>query len=151
MTVLIDSSWMSVIVFGVMVVWILVHVVASIIVGGLIWKVMRLIEFIDERAKAAARNAEAAAEDRKLTKELLVTVKGWAVTVEANDEHKKMKIQQVADTATKTACEMKQALAEAVTTVSDTVACRVGEMLDKKTANDSNFGVPLTTVRPEPT
>ncbi len=142
---------MSVIVFGVMIVWILVHVVASIIVGGLIWKVMRLIEFIDERAKAAAKNAEAAAEDRKLTKELLVTVKGWAVTVEANDEHKKMKIQQVADTATKTACEMKQALADAVTTVTETTACRVVEMLDKKGASDSNLGLPLPTVRPEPT
>ncbi len=130
----------------VMTVWILVHLVTSAVVFVLIWKVVGLIRFIDERAKAAALNAEAAAEDRKLTKELLVIIKGWATTMEAKDCHREQKIQQVADTAARTAVEVKQAISEASATVTETTAKKVVEMLDdRKAASDSGMGILKTS------
>lgn len=128
-------------VMSVMILWILVHVITSIAVFLLIYKVIKLIRFIDERAKVAAKNSLEAMEDRKIAKELLTTIKGWAITVEAKENHKEKKMEQVAETAAKTAVEVKQAIAEAVNTVTECTANKVVELLDKKSASDSTMNI----------
>ncbi len=135
------SRWFPLEVLGVMTLWIIVHIVTSVVVFVLIWKVVGLIRFIDERAKAAAKNAEAAAEDRKLTKELLTSVKGLVVAMESKEGHKERKLQQVAETAARTAVEVKQAIAEASVTITEAIAPKVAEMLDRKAASDSGMGI----------
>jgi hypothetical protein len=82
------------------------------------------------RTRVAIRqDSTEAASDRKLARELLATVKGWTLVVEAKDVRKEEKIEQVAKVAAQNAAEVKAAVAS--------VADAVVEKIQAVAAGDS--------------
>lgn len=101
-----------------------------LVIIGLLVKVWRLAN----RLKMVADAAEV---DRELTHQILVTIKGWALVVEQHDKVKLEKIQEVAETTARTACEVKQAITEAV----EATTSKVSDIIDKKASGDSSSAV----------
>lgn len=82
------------------------------------------------RTRVAIRqNSTEATADRKLTRELLATVKGWTLVAEAKDVRKEEKIEAVAKVAAQNAAEVKAAVAG--------VADKVVEKIQAVAAGDS--------------
>ncbi len=123
-----------------------IAVTIQVLVGAvLIWKVWSLQDKLETERVENARVKEEAAEDRKLTHQLLTTVKGWALIMERLEKKKDEKLSQVAATTANNVVEVKTAIAEAV----EATATKVVEKLTTAGTGDSDAKM-ITQPSPSP-
>lgn len=135
-------SWLALGAWTVLILWLLVQVLAILVSGYLILRVHRLVTRMTENERQASADRLQALEDRKLTRELLVTVKGWTALVDVKDSRKEDQLREVAKVAARTAVEVKAAIETAASIVTEATASRVMEKIEEKASGESGLGIP---------
>ncbi len=120
----------------------LVFLFAMILAGVLLYRIETVAKRLEAHVAKKDEEARQAAEDRKLTHDLLTTVKGWALVMEKHDAYKDKKIEEVAAAAEQTKVEIKQAITDAVGSTISQTATEVMKKLEEKAVGDSNSLLP---------
>lgn len=127
-----------------MLVMVLVALVVQTMVGiVLIYKVWTLTNKLNATQLQASADRAIAEEDRRLTHQLLQTVKGWAFIMERQEGKKAEQVLEVASAAAKTTEDIKQAVATAASQVPEETANRILEKLEQKGFESGSLSRPL--------
>ncbi len=109
--------------------WLAVQILVGLLLSIILFRGYSLLWKIEEASKHAALDKLEALEDRKITRELLITLKGWAVVMEKKDESKERKIAKVAEDAAQNAQAIKDVIVTTVANATEPIADKVLEKI----------------------